>query len=52
MKRINLSWIDGRDIHYLTNDPTLAHVESLGQKKASSQFFEVGPKSWCQISAT
>lgn len=42
--KINCPWIDGRDVQNPTNDPTLAHVESLGQEKTLSQFFQVGPK--------
>ena len=27
MKRINLPWTDGRDVHYPTNEPNPAYVE-------------------------
>ena len=30
MKSIHLSWIDGRDAHYPTDEPNPAHVEYRG----------------------
>ena len=33
MKKSNLSWTNGRDVHYPIHEPNLAHVESLGQGK-------------------
>ena len=32
MKRMNLLWADGIDVHYPTDEPNLAHVENSDQE--------------------
>jgi hypothetical protein len=40
MKRIYLSWTNGRDVHYPTDEPNVAHVESSGRGEARPDFFK------------
>ena len=40
MKRINLLWADGRDVHYPMDKPNLAHVECSGRGKTRPGFFK------------
>ena len=40
VKGINLLWIDNGNVHYPTNDPNLAHVESSSRRKARPEFFK------------
>ena len=49
MKRINLSWTDGGDVHYPTDEPNPAHVESLSQGKAHPGFFKPARKFGTKI---
>ena len=44
MKRINILCTNGRDVHYLTDEPNISHVESLGRGKACPDFFK--PTRW------
>ena len=41
MKRNNLSWTNGRNVHYPTDEPNLSHVESSSQEKARPNFFKL-----------
>ena len=41
MKGINTSWNDGRDVYYPTDEPNLAHVETLGHGNACPDFFNL-----------
>ena len=41
VKRIYFPWIDGREVHYPTDLPNLAHVESLSQAKPHPDFFNL-----------
>ena len=36
--------MDGRDVHYPTDEPNLAHVESSGQGKARPGIFKVAQR--------
>jgi hypothetical protein len=40
VQRINLLWIDGRDIQYTSEEPTPIHVESTGWEKPRPEFFK------------
>ena len=40
MKKSNFPWIDGRDVHYPTNEPNPAHVGSLSEGKPHPSFFK------------
>ena len=49
MKRINLSWTDGRDIYYPTKEPNLTHVKSTGQGKSRLDFFKLARRFGTKI---
>jgi hypothetical protein len=38
VKKIILSWVDGRDAHYPTYEPNPTHVERLGSGKTYLSF--------------
>ena len=44
VKRINILWTDGRDVHYPTDEPSPAHVERWGRGKVRPDFFK--PAWW------
>ena len=49
MKTINLPWTDGRDVHYPTEEPNPAHVESLGRGKTHPNFLDPSLRFGAQI---
>jgi hypothetical protein len=40
VKKINFPWINGRDVHYPTNEPNPAYVRSLSKGKPHPRFFK------------
>ena len=49
MKRINLSWTDGRDVYYAMDKSNLAHIESSSRGKVHPNFLTTGLKIWRQV---
>ena len=43
MKRVNLSWTDGRDVHFPIDEPNPAHIESSSEENRVLTFKE---NSW------
>ena len=49
MKRINLLWTDGRDVHYPMDAPKSVYVESSGQGKAHPDFTKLAERFGAKI---
>lgn len=49
MKRINILWTNGRDVHYLIDEPCTTNVESLCQGEARPDFFTLARRFGTQL---
>ena len=52
VKRINLSWTNGRDVHYAMDEPNPTHVESSGRGKVRPDFFKPAQRFGTKIVPT
>ena len=49
VKRINLLWIDGRHVHYPTDEPSPTHIESSCQGKVDPDFIKLARRFGAKI---
>ena len=49
MKRINLLWIDDKDVHYPMDELNPARVESLDRRQALLDFFKLAQRFGVKI---
>ena len=52
VKRVNLLWTIGRDVHYPTHEPNPVHFWEFGPRKSLSWFCQASLKVWRQNCAT